>query len=237
MHTVASPFCEPIPASNITHNNKYGFYNTFRVVLPGSFSGTYNDASVSWRSVMYHSMAHNLAELEVAKKSKGAIKAIDKPVVVSNLVDCGFGDLSGNYLVQRDAVKNHERAALTAASTLKNASANLKQLHSKIANLVTGPAKQHLIEFKRATEQKDLVNGISADRVSLEENLAMENKCNDSLQIFKITANTINLWQIASSLFERDIGVTFRVMADNIKGFSNTPHAHGLIDEYALYLV
>nr|BDT63570.1 MAG: wsv260-like protein [Pasiphaea japonica whispovirus] len=226
IQTIAFPFCRAsMPISNIDYADKYGYYKTSRIQLPSDFTGHYNDCSNMWRATLYNNMTENLCASEFNKGSKNAseMSAINYTTV---LVKDDSGDLSGNYLKgykkknNKFHCNNHDNnyAAKNAALALQNIATNAKQLQVKTGELMMGPLKTQLVEYKTNTEKIKL---LMAESTTSHQEGRMKGICDESLEKFKITANTISRCDMWLKQMVRDIRSTYKYMYLYIPNFKN----------------
>nr|BDT63053.1 MAG: wsv260-like protein [Trachysalambria curvirostris nimavirus] len=227
VHTVAAPFFKSGPISNIDHSNDYGFYKTFRVVLPGDFTGQYNDKSLDWRSQLYTNMTMTLARRECAwpgkehgnvlpgKINDSWLDLRNRGVLNINVVSDDSGDLSGNYLraIREDRGKDDIAAHLACINVL-DAETNLNTLAGKLQDILDGPLKEVVVELER-NRQMSLSTETPATTHESQQLATEERLLYGKL---RLCSQNYNTWRRGLRTLQLDIAATKSQIEQNLKG-------------------
>ena len=232
VHTVAAPFYDSLPVSHINHQSKNGYYKTFRVCIPGNFSGMYNDESLLWRSHLYSSFTESAvkAECEGDRKSHGSFLSercgeifipwpSQRPVKIeSGVVYDDSGDMSGNYLTHWDGIGNEERAAVAAHAAYRGLCANRKTIQMRLGSLLTGCFKDLLVDLEQHSMEQQEAEGNG--ELTKHEQQKMRDISNKLHQNISEMAATIDRYERCQKQLERDIGVMNKYASLYLKGYN-----------------
>nr|AKS10619.1 wsv260-like protein [Metopaulias depressus WSSV-like virus] len=258
VHTVAAPFSRSAPVCYINQQNKYGNIKTFRIRIPGNFSGYYNDTSIGWRSELYSRIVVSAAEDECRGDKKSHYPFLEedqdsfdawprrKPIIVEGgIVYDDSGDMSGNYLTFMDGIEKEEKTektAVTAYANMRHLTTAIKSLNESIGELLTGPFKTQLVELKtldidrtQAEEAAAAAGGLSAHETQILNDFRTE-----LTQNAIIRAMSIEEYEKCLKSLERDVGTMNKYLSSNLKGYTAIAAASHKYDVhenfYAYYL-
>nr|AYV99380.1 WSSV057 [White spot syndrome virus] len=222
VHTLAIPFCESMPINHINNTTPYGSYKTFRISLPGNFSGQHNDINNNWRSDMYTKMVENLLKREVVEN-----KTHSRRYVRNLIVDGGVGENSGNYLKVHEnnedifgSIEANSMSAKTAAAAFKNVAKKCDLIQTTTNDILTGPFKQYLIDYKYNSARKNIImEPCEGDETTAHEMKRAQDAYKQALHRAKITASSISLRGIWHEMITRDMNTTYNSMFMYIPDF------------------
>lgn len=251
VHTVAAPIFGSVPVCHIDQQNQYGYYKTFRICIPGNFSGYYNDTSIGWRSELYSRITCSAAETECRgdKKSHYSILEEDEEFVAwprpklirieGGIVYDDSGDKSGNYLyneIGSDA--SDERTAAIAYANMRNLTAVLKNLKELVTELLTGPFKKYLVELKTLDIERAQAEEAARGDMTVHETQHLNDIRTNIIQNIKSTAQTIEKYGNCLKYLERNLGTMNKYLSYNLKGYTAAVAASrpDTDDVYAFYV-
>lgn len=258
VHTVAAPFFMSEPVCHIDQQNKYGYYKTWRIGLPGNFSGYYNDTSIGWRSELYSRITFSAAETESRgdKKIHDSLLENEKefvawPLRIRTRVEGGIvyddsGDMSGNYLTSRydefgnvplfEKKEREEKMAVTAYANTRNFIAAIKHIKESIGELLTGIFKNQLVELKTLDIERTQAEEAAEGGLTAHETQHLNDIRTNMTQNAKLTAHTIERYGKCLKSRERDLGTMNKYLSYNLKGYTAAASHKSDDNIYAYYL-
>ena len=250
VHTVAAPVFRSAPVCHINQQNKYGYYKTFRICIPGNFSGYYNDTSIDWRSELYSCITFSAAEAECRgdKKSYYSLLGEDegiaawpdqKPIwVEGGIVLDDSGDMSGNYLTFKGV--KEDKTAVVAYANMRNLTSVINNLKEIIGELLTGTFKKQLVELKMLDieiTQTEEAAAAEGGELTVHETQYLNDMHTNMIQNAKFTAQSIDRYGKCLKSLERDLGTMNKYLSYNLKGYTGAAAvAYPKPDVFAYYL-
>lgn len=224
VHTVAAPFFRAAPVCYIDARNKYGYYKTFRICIPGNFSGCHNDMSIGWRSDLYSRLTFSAAEAECRGKKKSHYSFLEKgPISIERgVVYDDSGDMSGNYLLYDYGMNNGKKTAAIAHAATRNMIAALQNLKESIGDLLTGLFKNQLVQLKTLDDidRPQAENAAAAKGGMTAHETQRWNDIRTNMnQNAKFTAQTIERYQMCLKSMERDLGTMNKHLTYYLKDY------------------
>ena len=236
VQTIAAPFYKPGSLSNIHLTNENGQLRTFKIPLPGNFTGTFRDDSIQWRSTIYSALTRSAVIDECTGNQKSKEPTVSKwgdsffisswplPDVVkvtAGLVYDNSGDMTGNYLSYklRSTTSNDEvNPAVTAYKALNNLCANRNVLQVTITELLMGPFRNTLLALNQVLADEKLSSGSGAS-ITSHETQKMKSLQSDIYEKAEIIAHNVDRHFKSENQLERDIATMQKHMSLYLKDF------------------
>ena len=248
VHTVAIPFFRSAPVCYIDQQNKYGYYKTFRIRVPGNFSGCYNDPSIGWRSELYSRIVNSAVRAECGghKTPRSSFSKspwqTQKPIKIEGgLVYDHSGDMSGNYLTYNIAgFGEEEQTAIAAYANMMNLTAVHKAMAERVfGDLLTVKFKQLLVEAKtidiERTQKEQEAEGEQRPTVHEIQNLITIHT--NLIKKIKFMAETIRIYNRCLKYLEIDLGTMNKHLSCNLKGYAAlAPKLYANSNFYSYYV-